>query len=37
MARRMPGLAVDGQVTWKPNTVGIWGAARLPLRFDAGH
>jgi cytochrome P450 len=37
MARRMPDLAVDGQVTWKPNTVGIWGAARLPLTFEAGH
>jgi cytochrome P450 len=36
MARRMPGLALDGPVGWKPNTVGIWGPERLPLRFDAG-
>ena len=23
----------DGAVEWKPETVGIWGPARLPLRF----
>jgi cytochrome P450 len=34
MAQRMPGLALDGPVGWKPNTVGIWGPERLPLRFD---
>ena len=33
LARRMPGLAVDGPVEWKPTTFGIWGPARLPLRF----
>ena len=33
LARRMPDLALDGEVTWKPNGTGIWGAARLPLRF----
>jgi cytochrome P450 len=33
LARRMPGLARDGAVTWKPTTFGIWGPARLPLRF----
>jgi cytochrome P450 len=33
LARRMPDLEVDGEIEWKPNTVGIWGPARLPLRF----
>jgi cytochrome P450 len=37
LARRMPNLALDGDVEWKPQTVGIWGPARLPLRFDPGH
>jgi cytochrome P450 len=37
LARRMPNLAVDGVIEWKPPTVGIWGPARLPLRFDPGH
>jgi len=35
LARRMPDLAVDGSIEWKPPTVGIWGPARLPLRFAA--
>jgi cytochrome P450 len=33
LARRMPGLTADGPVEWKPTTFGIWGPARLPLRF----
>ena len=33
LARRMPDLALDGEVEWKPPTVGIWGPAVLPLRF----
>jgi cytochrome P450 len=33
LARRMPDLALDGPIEWKPDTVGIWGPARLPLRF----
>jgi len=33
LARRLPDLAVDGPVEWKPTTFGIWGPARLPLRF----
>ena len=37
LARRMPNLEVDGVIEWKPATVGIWGPARLPLRFDPGH
>ena len=36
LARRMPGLELDGPVEWKPPTVGIWGPARLPLRFTPG-
>jgi cytochrome P450 len=34
LARRLPGLALDGPIEWKPATVGIWGPSRLPLRFD---
>lgn len=30
---RMPDLAPDGPVVWKPSTFGIWGPAQLPLRF----
>lgn len=33
LARRMPDLELDGEIEWKPSTVGIWGPARLPLRF----
>ena len=33
LAQRMPDLEIDGQITWKPTTVGIWGPERLPLRF----
>jgi cytochrome P450 len=33
LARRMPDLAVNGPVEWKPATFGIWGPASLPLRF----
>ena len=33
MARRMPDLRLDGEVTWKSAGVGIWGPARLPLAF----
>jgi cytochrome P450 len=35
LARAMPDLAVDGAIEWKPSTVGIWGPARLPLRFSS--
>jgi cytochrome P450 len=37
LARRMPGLAADGGVTWKPNVTGLWGPERLPIRFEPGH
>jgi cytochrome P450 len=33
LARRMPDLALDGPVEWKPETFGIWGPARLPVRW----
>jgi cytochrome P450 len=33
LARAMPDLRLDGPIEWKPETVGIWGPARLPLRF----
>jgi cytochrome P450 len=33
LARRMPGLRVEGHVEWKPATFGIWGPARLPARW----
>ncbi len=36
LSRRMPDLAPDGPVEWKPTTFGIWGPARLPLRFTPG-
>lgn len=34
LAPRMPGLHLDGEIEWKPDTFGIWGPSRLPLRFD---
>jgi cytochrome P450 len=36
LARRMPGLALDGPIEWKPSTFGIWGPAKLPVRFTPG-
>ena len=33
LARRMPDLRLDGEVTWKPGGAGIWGPSRLPLAF----
>ena len=37
LAQRMPKLAIDGDVTWKPDGVGIFGPARMPVVFAAGH
>jgi cytochrome P450 len=37
LARRMPDLAIDGDATWKPNTVGIFGPEHLPITFTPGH
>ncbi len=34
LARRMPNIRVDGDIEWKPDGVGIWGPASLPLAFD---
>lgn len=34
LAERMPDLAVDGVIDWKPNGFGIWGPERLPLTFN---
>lgn len=33
LARRMPDLAIDGHVRWKPANAGIWGAEHLPVTF----
>lgn len=35
LARRMPGLALDGDIVWKPSTAGIWGPEILPIRWGA--
>ena len=37
LAQRMPKLAIDGDITWKPEGVGIFGPARMPVTFAAGH
>lgn len=33
LARRMPDLAVDGAITWKPSTTAIFGPTHLPVTF----
>ncbi len=33
LATRMPNLTLAGPVEWKPDTFGIWGPARLPVRW----
>ncbi|MDO8391150.1 MAG: cytochrome P450 [Actinomycetota bacterium] len=37
LARRVPNLQLDGPTTWKPDGVGIFGPASMPVSFDAGH
>ena len=37
LARRMPNLSIDGDITWKPEGVGIFGPAQMPITFAAGH
>ena len=37
LAQRMPKLTIDGHVTWKPEGVGIFGPAHMPITFAAGH
>ena len=33
LSARWETIALDGEVEWKPDTFGIWGPAKLPLRF----
>jgi cytochrome P450 len=33
LARSMPDVEIDGEIEWKAPNIGIWGPARLPLRF----
>ena len=33
LAARWPNLTSDGPVEWKPDSFGIWGPAKLPLRW----
>jgi cytochrome P450 len=33
IARRLPDLTLDGPVSWKPETFGIWGPSHLPIRW----
>jgi cytochrome P450 len=33
LAQRMPNLRIDGHVTWKPDGVGIFGPAHMPITF----
>ncbi len=37
LAQRMPNLAVDGAIEWKPPTTGIFGPAHLPVTFSPGN
>jgi cytochrome P450 len=37
LARRLPNLRLDGPTTWKPEGVGIFGPASMPITFDPGH
>jgi len=34
LAQRLPDLAADGEITWKPNTVGIWGPDDTTTGYD---
>jgi cytochrome P450 len=33
LAQRMPDLQINGAVSWKPGSFGVWGAEAVPLRF----
>lgn len=37
LARRLPDLALNGPVRYKPGTSGIFGPESLPIRFTPGH
>ncbi len=34
LARRLRNMKIDGEITWKPSTVAIYGPEKLPLTFD---
>ena len=34
LAQRLPNMKIDGDITWKPSTVAIYGPEKLPLVFD---
>jgi len=36
MSRRMPGLRVTGEITWKSGLAGIFGPTHLPVMFGPG-
>ena len=33
IATRLPDLELAGEIEWKPENFGIWGPARLPVRW----
>jgi len=37
IARRLPDLRLDGEISWKPLQNGIWGPESLPIAFLGGH
>lgn len=37
LSQRMPNLALNGPVEYKPTGVGIFGPAKLPVSFTAGN
>jgi cytochrome P450 len=37
LAQRLPKLSIDGDITWKPEGVGIFGPAHMPITFAAGN
>jgi len=37
IADRMPGLELNGDISWKPMQNGIWGPEKLPVLFESGH
>ena len=37
LARRLPGLRVAGEITWRPDGVAIFGPAHLPVTCEPGH
>lgn len=37
LAARLPGVRIDGDVSWKPSQAGIFGPQHLPIAFEPGH